>query len=214
MTRFIAATALLLATAAYGWLHPPPNPAVGHGALAACPLTFGPWNGEALSFEDAVVEELKADDILVRRYEDGPEVAWLCVVYNRHRRYGAHDPLLCYESQGYLIEDRGSRRIDTGAGTPLEVVRFEADRSRDQRLVYYWWTTEGLTTTDADAFRRRMAVTGALENRSWGAFVRVETLIGPDGRDAAARRLDDFARRVRDGLGPVLEGAAKQEGGS
>ena len=45
MTRFVATGALLLATAVYVQLHPPSNLAVGRGWLAACPATFGPWNG-------------------------------------------------------------------------------------------------------------------------------------------------------------------------
>lgn len=208
MIRFAIAAALLGATAAYGWLHPPVDLAVGRGALRACPVTFGPWNGAELSFGDAVEEELAADDILIRRYERGADRAWLCVVYHQNRRYGAHDPRLCYESQGYVIEDAGRARIDDGSAGGLEAMRFMADRSHDRRLVYYWWTTEGLATADADAFRRRLAVAGALDNRSWGAFVRVEALVRGDDDAQAARALDDFAARVAADLPRVLAGAA------
>lgn len=207
MRRFAVAAALLAATAAYGWLHPPVDLAVGSGALRACPVTFGPWNGAELSFDDAVEEELAADDILIRRYERGEDVVWLCIVYHQNRRYGAHDPHLCYESQGYLIEDEGRTRIDDGSAGGLEAVRFAADRSHDRRLVYYWWTTEGLATADAEAFRRRLAVAGALDNRSWGAFVRVEALVRGDDDAAAARVLDDFAARVAADLPGVLAAA-------
>jgi len=202
--RYATAVLLLALTAGYAWFHPPVNLALGGERLAACPIALGAWTGSALSFEDAVVEELRADDLLVRRYERGPDVVWLCVVYHENRRYGAHDPTLCYESQGYIVGERGARQV-TGDGPPLEVNRFVAERSRDRRLVYYWWSTEGLTTTDAEAFRRRMAVTGALENRSWGAFVRVETIVGDEGMEAAAKRLDDFAREAKSGLARVFE---------
>ncbi len=213
MTRFGGVLILLLATAAYVQLHPPENLAAGHGVLRGCPQRFGDWNGTELSFEDAVVEELKADDLLIRRYERGPEVAWLCVVYHQNRRYGAHDPQLCYESQGYVVERPTHRRIRDGSPAGLEVNRFIAERPHDRRLVYYWWSTAGLSTADIGAFRSRLAIAGALENRSWGAFVRVETLVRNQDEASAAVRLDDFAGRVATDLTPRLA-PAKDAGAS
>lgn len=204
MTRFLIATLLLAATAGYVLLHPPANLAVGRGALAACPVTLGPWDGTDLSFEDAVVEELRADDVLIRRYQGPSDVAWLCVVYHQNRRYGAHDPQLCYESQGWEIERPGRAVVADGTPGGLTVNRFVAARRDDRRLVYYWWLTGDLATADAGAFRRAMAMSGALENRSWGAFVRVETEIRGDDRAAAARAADDFAARVAQQLPGVL----------
>ena len=207
MTRWIATLILLLATALYVVAHPPVNLAIGRGALAACPVHFGPWNGTELSFEDAVVEQLKADDLLVRRYEKGDEVVWLCMVYHRQRRYGAHDPRICYESQGYVLEPERRIRIDDGSPAGLSINRFVAEKPRDRRVVYYWWTTRGLSTADAGAFRNRMAVIGALEDRAWGAFVRVETQ--SRGDDAAADRVaSDFAGRVASSLPAVFAASA------
>ncbi len=214
MRRFVVVALMLAATALYGAWHPPVNLAVGRGALVACPVAFGPWNGSELSFDDAVVEELKADDLLIRRYERGGDVAWLCVVYHQNRRYGAHDPHLCYESQGYIVEGEGRTHLDDGSRTGIEAVRFVADRSHDRRLVYYWWTTQGLTTADVGAFRRRLAIAGALDNRSWGAFVRVEALVRGGDDAATARVLDDFAARVARRLPGVLAAAAHDTAGT
>jgi EpsI family protein len=196
MIRYLAILLLLGLTAAYGWLNPPANLAVGRGVLTRVPATIGEWNGTELSFEDAVVEELRADDILIRRYERGSDVVWLCIVYHQNRRYGAHDPRLCYESQGYMIERERDGRIEdlTSAGVPARW--FVAARPESPRLVAYWWSTTGLATTDPGAFRRQMALRGALDNRSWGAFVRVETPIRDDDEASAARRLSEFGAEV------------------
>lgn len=204
MNRILATALLLAITAGYVLLHPPANLAVGRGALAACPVTLGPWDGTELSFADAVVEELRADDVLIRRYQSPGDVAWLCVVFHQNRRYGAHDPRLCYESQGWEIEKPGRAVIADGTPGGLTVNRFVATRRAEQRLVSYWWLTRDLATDDAAAFRRAMAVSGALENRSWGAFVRVETEIRSGDRDQAARAADDFATRVAHALPAVL----------
>ena len=207
----MATMVLLGATAAYVIAHPPANLAAGHGALRACPERFGDWNGTDLSFEDAVVEELRADDLLIRRYVRGDDRAWLCIVYHQNRRYGAHDPQLCYESQGYLVDHPERHRLDDGTTAGLEVNRFVAERSHDRRLVYYWWTTRGLSTADREAFRTRMMTSGVLENRSWGAFVRVEALIRDPDPAQAGRALDDFGARVARAL-PALLAATDRAG--
>ena len=207
MSRWLPAVALLAATALYVHLHPPVNLAVGRGVLAACPAAFGDWNGSELSFENAVIEELKADELLIRRYRRGPATVWLCMVYHQNRSFGAHDPRLCYQSQGYVVRPNARVRIDDGNPRGLEVNRFVAERRTDRRVVYYWWTTAGLSTTDADAFRGRMALRGALDNRSWGAFVRVEAL-ARGGDDATAdREAGDFAARVARALPSVFAAA-------
>lgn len=208
MRRFAVVLAMLAATGAYVWIHPPVNLAVGRGALRSVPAVFGDWSGVELSFEDAVIEELQSDDLLVRRYERGGEVVWLCIVFHQNRRYGAHDPRVCYESQGYVVE-RPSRALVAG-GSPqgLWVNSFVADAPRRRRLVRYWWTTAGLTTMDVTSFRRQLALRGALENSSWGALVRVETPIQDGDEAAATRRLDDFSARIAAVLPATLAAAA------
>ena len=63
MKRVLITAAILMVTAAVVWLSPPENLALGRGVLQAVPTTFGDWSGTDYSFEDAVVEELKASDL-------------------------------------------------------------------------------------------------------------------------------------------------------
>jgi EpsI family protein len=214
MTRYVAILAWLGLLAAYALFHPPVNLAVGRGVLARVPSSFGLWNGTELSFEDAVVEELKADDILIRRYEQGKAPVWLCIVYHQNNRYGTHDPRTCYESQGYMIEREHDGRIPDGTVSGVPVRWFIADRPRSPRLVAYWWTTAGLNTRDSWAFRRRMAASGLLENRSWGAFVRLETPLESGKESEATQRLLDFGARVAVALPAVFADSTRRALGS
>jgi EpsI family protein len=209
VTRFLTVLAMLAATAAYVWLHPPEDLAAGRGILRAVPSSFGPWQGADIDFNDGVAEQLSADDVLLRQYGRDDGAVWLCVVYHQNRRYGAHDPLLCYESQGWLVTAEGRATLDDGSPHGLEVNTFVADRKGRRRVVWYWWTTDGLSTRDAGSFRRRMALLGALENRSWGAFVRVESVAYDGNMNAARARVSDFAGRVARELPPLFARAAQ-----
>lgn len=209
MIRWLLTALMLGATALYAWLHPPVNLAAGRGVLAHIPAAFGEWSGTELSFEDAVIEDLQPDDLLIRRYSRGAEPVWLCVVYHQNRRYGAHDARICYESQGYDVTPESNARIEDGTAAGLLVNRFVANQPKRRRLVYYWWTTQGLSTADAQSFRQRMALTGALDNRSWGAFVRVETPMPEGGEAAAEGRLREFSADVASSLPAVFASAAR-----
>jgi len=193
---FAAAVLILASTAVVVLLTPPIDLAAGHGILRAVPHTFADWQGVDSSFGDEVVEDLRADDMIIRRYVDGERSVWLCVVYHQNRRYGAHDPQLCYTSQGYSIGRTGHARVDDGTERGLEVNTFLAEDGDQQRLVWYWWTTRGLSTADAGAIRSRMATLGMLDNRSWGAFVRVSSVIRDDGIEGATARVREFSSIV------------------
>lgn len=206
MKRFLAAALMLSLTAAYVRVHPPVDLAAGKNVLRAVPASFGPWVREESGLRDGVQEELQADDALLRRYEapGKDRSVWLCLVYHQNRRYGSHDPQLCYESQGFVIVDEGRDVVADGSPSGIAVHTFVAKRKGDVRVVWYWWTTDGLSTGDASAFRGRLALLGAFENRSWGSFVRVESET-PDGDlGAATERVREFAGRVAHDLPGVF----------
>jgi EpsI family protein len=193
MRRFLIAVVLLGVTAAYVRMHPPERLDTGRSVLRAVPANFGPWVRRESGLDEGIQEQLQADDVLLRRYENAGQSVWLCVVYHQNRRYGSHDPQLCYESQGFAVVDEGRARVDDGSAGGIPAHTFTVERRKEPRVVWYWWTTEGLSTGDVAAFRGRLALLGALENRSWGAFVRVEAE-APDGDVAAATaRARDFA---------------------
>ncbi len=204
MTRFVLAVLMLALTGAYVRMHPPENLSAGRNVLRAVPARFGPWERRESGLEDGVQEQLAADDVLLRRYESGQQSVWLCMVYHQNRRYGSHDPQLCYESQGFVVTGEGRAKVDDGSPGGIPVQTFVVERRHQPRVVWYWWTTDGLSTGDVNSFRGRMALLGALENRSWGSFVRVEAE-APDGDLAAASaRARDFAARVARALPAVF----------
>ncbi len=213
MRRLLLAVALLTATVGYQVMSPPVNLAVARGVLKRVPEAFGPWRGTELDFDEGVKEELKADDMLIRRYDDGARSIWLCLVFHQNKRYGAHDPHLCYESQGFVLDREGHAHVDDGTPGGIDVNTFVAERRNKRRVIWYWWTTQGLATSDVRAFRQHMALLGALDNRSWGSFVRVESVARDGDMAAATARVREFAALVARELPAVFATVADSTAG-
>jgi len=201
--RFALACALLAAAGAYVLLNPPAKLELSAGTLASLPTEFDGWESVDLSFEDVVYEELEADDTLVRRYSNAAgESVWFVIIFHQNRRYGAHDPEICYESHAWAILDRGLLKLSRdGGGFDANVLLVE--RAGSRRLVLNWWYTAGdLATADRDRFMSRMASSGIKENVTFGAFIRASTEVLGDDVDAAG----DVLRRFCESLLPHLPG--------
>jgi EpsI family protein len=184
---------LVAATAAYVYLNPPGEMSVAPGTLSGFPMELDGWTGEERSFDEVVVEELGADDMLTRRYVRGRDSVWFVVIFHQNERYGAHDPLVCYRSQGWEVVQEGVTPLERTSGA------FDANwvliRSKNQtRLALYWWYTAGdLATGDRDQFFARMARSGIMSNVTYGAFIRISTVVVDGDTEAARAKVVEFA---------------------
>ena len=155
--------------------------------LASCPFELAGMTGTDLGLDQTVLDDLDPDDYLVRSYDrpDGLPV-WVVIVYFQNARLGAHDPQLCYRSQGFGITDLPEETIDTALG-PVPVLRFRAVKGSRSELVHcFWFTAGGQTLSDVKGWRDRMFFQGLRSNRSFGAFIRVSSI--ESGEPAAAAR--------------------------
>jgi EpsI family protein len=201
---------LLIATAAYVYLNPPREMAVVPGTLAGFPIDLGGWTGEDRSFGEVVVEELDADDMLTRRYSRNGDSVWFVVIFHQNERYGAHDPLVCYRSQGWSVMEDGTLPLGRGGdGFDANWVLIESRTQR--RLALYWWYTAGnLATGDRDQFFARMARSGIVSNVTFGAFIRVSTVVRGGDVDAARGLVSEFAESALEHLPSLFEVEAEQ----
>ena len=198
--------ALLIATAAAVAMNAPRKMALEVGALAALPSTLAEWESVDLRFDEVVYEELAADDSLLRRYSspDGESV-WLAIIYHQNERYGAHDPLVCYRSQGWGVVDTGTVRLSWPYGD-FDGVWTLVERGGAERLALHWWYTTGdLATGDRDSFMSRMAMSGIKSNLTFGAFLRVSTIVREGDLEGAVRVLKEFSEVVLPELPGLFE---------
>ena len=191
----IAVTLVLLAALATYVVAFPPGE-VGDIYLEQCPMELAGLPGTILSLEQTVLDDLRPDGILSRRYDrpDGLPV-WLVIVYFENARTRAHDPQLCYRSQGFEVMDLPEHPVETSIGTvPLQV--FQATRgARNEKVSHFWYTAGETAIGEMQAFRDSMFLQGLLKNRSFGAFVRISTL-ETDDAGTADRVIEEFTREL------------------
>ncbi len=212
---FLAVAALFVLTAAAVNLTRPR--ALGRSDLASCPTSIAGFTGRDTEIRQAVLEELDPTEMIVREYTGDHlyDTVWLVIEYFENARYGAHDPEVCYISQGWEILDEPSMMLSRPDGiAPLEARVFRVRRPGGDRLVAYWWFIDGdQAMTDQRRFLDTMAIQGILKGSSYGTFVRVSTRAWP-GDDEARLRLGTFAQEVLDVLPSLYDdvGAQTPEG--
>jgi EpsI family protein len=195
--KVLALAALLAAAALYVWLRPPARIVLGSDSLASFPARMGGWVSEDLEFDDVVYRELEADATLVRRYSrDDGAVVWLVVIFHQNDRYGAHDPVVCYTAHGWKVVEEGTLTLARRGGD-VEAVWIRLSAGAEERLALYWWYTAGdLATGDRDEFMARMASSGIRSNTTYGAFIRVATVVAGGDLAAAQARVREFAEEA------------------
>lgn len=194
MVPIAVSLAFLASLATYIVAFPPGE--VGATYLELCPTMIAGCPGEDLGMDETVLDDLQPNAILSRRYvrPDGLPV-WVLIVYFENARTRAHDPLLCYRSQGFELEMLPDRNLESALGT-IPVQTFRAVRgSRDERVYHFWYTAGESVIGEMKTFRDDMFLQGLLRNRSFGAFVRISTLDNGEPAEAIGY-LDTFTREV------------------
>ncbi|MBD3161504.1 MAG: EpsI family protein [Candidatus Eisenbacteria bacterium] len=166
---------LLVLLACYRLLVPPAPGAASR--LESLPMSLLDLPGEKVPLDQAVLDELDSDDLVIRRYlrPDGVPI-WVVLVYFVNTRLGGHDPQLCYRSQGYRTRELSPLAMESALGD-LTAERFEAGRpGRTERVATFWYTPGGRPVSDVRKYRFRLFLQGLRENRQYGVFVRVSTL--------------------------------------
>jgi EpsI family protein len=208
-----AAVAVLFATAAAA-AYVVPKPKLGGSNLAACPMEIDALSASNVTVEEYVLDELAPNDMIYRTYSgDAPEESvWLVIAYFENARYGAHDPKVCYRSQGWQTQDLAPMPLSTRSGGDVLAEVFSVKRRNDERLVLYWWYIDDEKVTgDHRAFLNSMALQGILRGSNYGSFVRVSTRALPT-REEALARLGRFSGTVLKELPGLFDGRDKGKG--
>ncbi|MDD2944099.1 MAG: EpsI family protein, partial [bacterium] len=91
----------------------------------------------------SIVNELMLDDYLFQSYARNSESASLYIGYYRTAKKvgAAHDPLVCFQGQGWQIKDRekGEYILSRNPELKISYSAMIAERSDERQLIVYWF---------------------------------------------------------------------------
>ena len=180
--------------------------------LAAIPVEVGDWVGEQFLFDNNVLDELKADQTLFRRYSNsqGAEV-WLFIGYWADQKYGAqpHSPLHCLPGSGWniLSKELVSLQVGTdGNGVDHgEPVNFAViSNGKEQSSMLFWYETRSGVISRELSVKLDLAKNSLLRKPTDAAFIRVTSPVHLQSKSGTLEELREFLGVMKPQVSQVL----------
>ena len=180
---------------------------VAHAAdFTRVPARIGRMLGTDESFDSRTMQELRADRVLGRLYQDAASGASLelFIAYFGSQETGSqiHSPQNCLPGGGWHILARSRWTIPTGAG-PRGINEFVISKGEGRQLVHYWFLTRSGVISNEFRLKWDLVCNSLLGRPTDAAFIRLVRPVGPDGLDAARSDLRAFSGSIL----PILDDA-------
>lgn len=148
--------------------------------LDTFPMALADWQGrEATIFEIEIVNYLKLNDYLMRRYVDpAGRSLWLYVAYWETQRKAAqmHSPKICLPGNGW--EPLEATYVSIPLPAPygsVTVNRYLLQRDQAQQLVFYWYQSQGRPVASETVARIETLKSALFRHRTDGALIRISS---------------------------------------
>ncbi len=188
-TPYIIVSLLLVLTiAAKEWID---RRSSGQSPLPPVALhySYGNWRGSDLALDKDVIEMLKSNQIISRRYRnDKGQIAYVygAFYFSQGTNRTMHSPLNCYPGSGWEIVDKeevelhGLKRPDIKIKAQKAVIR----KGLDERILYFWYYAGGRNAPD-QYLNKALTLHGAIiEGRTDGALITISTGVPPQSMKA------------------------------
>jgi len=120
----------------------------------------------------------------------------LALVYHQNNRWGAHDPIICYKSQGWKITEAPHDISFPYSSGKLKLKRFIVTKGEISSLVYYcWFSSNKKLTASRNKQMWDMVINGILYGYSESGFIRFSVTLDPLNEAQNIKDLDDFTRK-------------------
>ena len=172
------------------------------------PGVVASWMDEEL--DPGVLGVIRPDEYFRRSdtTPGGSDSSIYVAFYSGYGTTSAHDPAVCFPSQGWDLSQVGYREISLPNGESLTAQLFRATDGRHASLVLYWFQpAERWTQGYPEEMLYR--VYDAFTGRKQYAFVQLTTpILAPTrlGGEAEREVLDELARDVAPWVRGILEG--------
>lgn len=159
------------------------------------------WNSNGFSpFDQKIVDALELDDYANQSYTKGQDIVSLYIgYYLTTKKVGAaHDPLVCFPGQGWVLSDKksGELILNQETDSSLSYSSMIAQRGQQKELIIYWFQSYDQTNPDTLSQKISSLWGKILNNREDNAFVRITTPIGQksisESQEIAFKFIKDF----------------------
>ncbi len=200
--RVLLASLLLIAAGLAVLLRQGPVASPATARLSSVFTAFGAWRAvKDIPLDEKIRNELKLDDFLFRRFSDGRTslVLYIGYYYSQAKVGAAHDPLVCFPGQGWVLSGKETtERLAHSPGGPerLTFVTMKAERDEERELLLYWFQAD--THMTANTFMQKLLLLRAkiLGQGQHNAFVRISVSAKDatlaDAQEALTRFVADF----------------------
>jgi EpsI family protein len=149
-----------------------------------------------------IYSALDPNTLIFRNYANNHnQLVNLVVVYHQNDRWGAHDPTVCYRSQGWqIVEKPHDIRISNGK-LDVAVKRFVVTKGQVSSLVYYcWFSSKKKLTPSRNLQMLDMVLNGLIHGYTESGFLRFSTTLDTLNQSATIRYLNDFTLSYIEGF--------------
>ena len=205
--RFVAAAALMAATALVLQAHSRREFFPSRQPLSSLPLRLGGWTGQDFSLDQQTLDILGQGEFLVRDYQDAgqpqPPIG-LFIAYFPSQKTGdtIHSPNHCLPGAGWVPASRETVQLSRPDGSSFPVNRYVVSKEGNRQLVLYWFQAHGRAVASEYWAKYYLVADSIRMNRSDGALVRLMSPMYPgESPDAAQARM----MKVGSQLIPLLD---------
>lgn len=167
--------------------------------LKGIPLSIHGWTGTDIPLADDVIAMIQPDYYIFRDYRKNDEVINLYVAFYKtvEKSDLAHSPMICYQSQGWTIDDKRNESIlRAGEQSRLNLSRLVVEKGSRTEFVYFWYQTRNYSAAGLASMRMRMIINWFSVRDRLNSFVRVSCGCTDSDCGEAERLTREFIRHL------------------
>lgn len=205
-TRYLLVIVVLICLGVFSAFYRPKNVPVKNN-IENLDLKIDGWYFvRDIEMNKEAYEALDPQSLIFREYknDEGRQVT-LTGVYHRNDRWGAHDPIVCYKSQGWKIIQRSHKVKIEVKNHDFFVNRFMVKKEAAANLIYYYYFS---SNKKIRASRNKqmidMVLNGMIHGFTESGFIEISASINPLNEEEVVRSIDDFVGKFTQILEKVL----------
>jgi EpsI family protein len=180
------------------------KPDVSRISLEKFPYVIGEYKGVDLGYPDWLEEALKAEEFILRSYEDnnGNKLKLYLAYFTSRKGTSTHNPDVCYPAQGWRIENKGKVTIDID-GKKYNLAKRYFIKGAETQTILFWYQAGDKVYSDKLRHQLMVIKNAVLKNDMQASIVRVSP-ISPMSDEEALKKEKELSRLIIPMLGDYL----------